>query len=141
MSHLEYKVCPNAPTPNARYSHTVVDGNRIVVCGWMGDEPQTGKIKQPAFTNASTPVDAKAQTEQIMFNILACLEHSGVPNPRIVRRRLYFTDLQRDLRTVDEVWGRYVKDPQPVSTAVQVGALAKPGAVIEIEVEAVGDRH
>lgn len=39
-------------------------------------------------------------------------------------------------REVDAVWAKYFKPPYPVSTCVQVGALAKEGALVELEVEA-----
>lgn len=55
---------------------------------------------------------------------------------RVMRRRLYFIDMKEHLRIVDKIWGDYVDEPHPVSTAIQVGALAKEGALIEIEVTA-----
>ena len=44
--------------------------------------------------------------------------------------------MKEHLRIVDEVWGRYVDEPHPVSTAIGVTDLAKEGALIEIEVAA-----
>jgi len=33
-----------APKPNGNYSHVIRQGNTLHVAGWMGDDPETGKI-------------------------------------------------------------------------------------------------
>jgi len=33
-----------APKPNGNYSHVIRQGNILHVAGWMGDDPETGKI-------------------------------------------------------------------------------------------------
>lgn len=71
-----------------------------------------------------------------MRNIARCLESAGTDLSKVVRRRLYFVDIAAHMGIVDEVWGRFVGEPHPASTAIQVGALAKEGALIEIEVTA-----
>ena len=42
----------------------------------------------------------------------------------------------KEFRQVDVVWGRWFEEPFPVSTCVQIGALAKEGALVELEVVA-----
>lgn len=71
-----------------------------------------------------------------MRNIKACLEATGSNTSKVVRRRMYFMDIKRDIKTVVDVWNRYVPRPYPVTTAVQISGLVKVGALIEIEVEA-----
>lgn len=39
-------------------------------------------------------------------------------------------------RIVDRVWAENFKEPFPVSTCIQVGGLAKEGALVELEVDA-----
>ena len=39
-------------------------------------------------------------------------------------------------RQVDAVWAEWFEEPFPVSTCVQVGGLAKEGALVELEVSA-----
>ena len=34
----------NAPKPNGNYSHVIRQGNILHVAGWMGDDPESGKI-------------------------------------------------------------------------------------------------
>ena len=71
-----------------------------------------------------------------MRNISAVLASQGSDLSKVTRRRIYLVDMA-DLRVVDRVWGEWVGAPQPVSTCVGVTALAKEGAVVEVEVEAV----
>lgn len=58
----------------------------------------------------------------------------GTDLSKVLRRRLYLINMKEDLKTVDRIWSEFVDHPYPVSTAIQVGALAKEGALIEIEV-------
>jgi 2-iminobutanoate/2-iminopropanoate deaminase len=80
------------------------------------------------------------------------LEAAGSDLGKVVRRRIYIIDM-KEFRKVDEVWGKWFEEPYPVSTCVQVsgclecfyvgwliglqiGALAKEGALVELEVVA-----
>ncbi|ETN39854.1 uncharacterized protein HMPREF1541_06080 [Cyphellophora europaea CBS 101466] len=119
----------HVPRPNANYSHVIRAPNHtLYLCGWMGDEPGTGKILHKT--------SAQGQMQQIMRNISACLAAEGSGLEKIVRRRVYLLDMA-DLKVVDRVWGEWVQAPFPVSTAVGVTGLAKEGARVEVEVEAV----
>ncbi|KAK4543754.1 hypothetical protein LTR36_004787 [Oleoguttula mirabilis] len=113
-----------APKPNGNYSHVIRAGGLLHVCGWMGDVPETGDIIEGGV---------EAQTEQAMKNIGACLAAAGSSLDKIVRRRIYTMDMAY-LPTIQEVTKRYLSEPWPVSTAVQISGLAKKGALVEIEV-------
>ncbi|KAK8206881.1 hypothetical protein M8818_004716 [Zalaria obscura] len=115
-----------APRPNGNYSHVIRQGDTLHVAGWMGDDPETGKIVEGGI---------EAQTERAILNIKACLEAAGSSLDKVVRRRIYIIEMGQ-FRTVDEVWGRWFEEPWPVSTCVQIGALAKEGALVELEVVA-----
>ena len=54
---------------------------------------------------------------------------------KVVRRRIYMIDIKQ-FREVDAIWAKHFEEPYPVSTCVQIGALAKERAVVELEVEA-----
>ena len=54
---------------------------------------------------------------------------------KVVRRRIYIIDM-KEFRKVDKIWGEWFEEPWPVSTCVQIGGLAKEGAVVELEVVA-----
>ena len=117
---------PNAPKPNGNYSHAVRSSQSTLhVCGFMGDDPTTGKVSG----------DIAEQTERAILNIKAVLEASGSSLDKVVRRRIYIVDMTQ-FRVVDKIWGQYFKEPFPVSTCVGVTALAKEGALVELEVVA-----
>ncbi|GAB7341276.1 hypothetical protein MBLNU457_7550t1 [Dothideomycetes sp. NU457] len=109
-----------APKPNGNYSHVIRQGNILHVAGWMGDDPETGKIVAGGI---------EAQTERSIQNIKACLEAAGSNLDKVVRRRIYIIDIKQ-FRQVDEIWGKWFEEPYPV------GALAKEGALVELEVVA-----
>ncbi|KAF7845807.1 hypothetical protein BT93_L0563 [Corymbia citriodora subsp. variegata] len=115
-----------APKPNGNYSHVIRSGNILHVAGWMGDDPKTGKIVEGGI---------EAQTEQSIKNIRACLEAAGSSLDKVLQRRIYIIDMKQ-FRAVDAVWAKWFKEPYPVSTCVQISALAKEGALVELEVVA-----
>ncbi|KAI1615671.1 Endoribonuclease L-PSP/chorismate mutase-like protein [Exophiala viscosa] len=118
---------PKAPKPNGNYSHVVKAKNGMVyLAGWMGDDPETGKIVSGGIA---------AQTERAILNIQACLEACGLTLDNILTRRVYIIPMQ-EYRDVMAVWDRYFESPYPVSTLIGVTSLAKEGALVEIEVVA-----
>jgi len=44
MSTRQAIDAPAAPKPNGNYSHVVRSGDKLYLCGWMGDDPKTGEI-------------------------------------------------------------------------------------------------
>ena len=121
----------NAPKPNGNYSHVIRQGNILHVAGWMGDDPETGKIvsggieAQTVMHSPScrlriykTDTDKTLQ-ERSVQNIKACLEAAGSSLDKVVRRRIYIIDMKQ-FRQVDEIWGRWFEEPYPVSTCIQV---------------------
>ncbi|GAB7333758.1 hypothetical protein MBLNU13_g05285t2 [Cladosporium sp. NU13] len=119
---------PSAPAPNGNYSHAILQQSSATlhIAGWMGDDPETGKIVEGGIG---------AQTHQAMRNIQSCLQAANSSLDKIVRRRIYIIDIKH-FREVDAIWAEWIGPPYPVSTRVQVGALAKEGALVEIEVVA-----
>ncbi|KAK6384799.1 hypothetical protein LTS17_002362 [Exophiala oligosperma] len=118
---------PNAPKPNGKYSHVVKSKSGMVyLAGWMGDDPETGKIVSGGI---------EAQTERVILNIRACLEACGLTFDNIISRRIYIIPMQ-DYKKVLGVWDKYFEEPYPVSTLIGVTSLAKEDALVEIEVVA-----
>lgn len=81
------------------------------------------------------PGDAYAQTRAAFGIALDALAVVGVAPLQVVRTRMYVTDITTQAevgRAHAELFGA---DP-PVSTMVQVGALADPAHLVEVEVEA-----
>ena len=96
----------------------------------MGDDPVTSRIVEGGIG---------AQTERAILNIKAVLEAAGSSLDKVVRRRIYIIDMSQ-FRIVDDIWGRYFEWPYPVSTCVGVTALAKEGALVELEVVATDSK-
>jgi len=90
----------------------------------MGDDPETGDI---------VPGGIEAQAERAILNIKACVEAAGSSLDKVMTRRIYMIEM-KDFRKVVAVWDRYFEEPYPVSTCIGVTALAKEGALVELEV-------
>jgi len=124
-----------APKPNGNYSHVIRQGNILHVAGWMGDDPETGKIV-PGGIEAQTVTQIllgrpsihrtsihDMSQERSIKNIKVCLEAAGSSLDKVVRRRIYIIDMKQ-FRQVDEIWGKWFEEPFPVSTCVQVCSSA-----------------
>lgn len=81
------------------------------------------------------PGDAYAQTRAAFMIALEALEAAGVPRSAVVRTRMYVTDIA-DADAVGRAHVELFGAVRPVATMVQVGALADPGHLVEVEVEA-----
>ncbi len=81
------------------------------------------------------PGDAYAQTLAAFLIALDALQAAGVPRSAVVRTRMYVIDIA-DQEAVGRAHFELFGADRPVATMVQVGALADPGHLIEVEVEA-----
>ncbi|MSY17739.1 MAG: RidA family protein [Actinobacteria bacterium] len=84
--------------------------------------------------------DIKAQTKQVLINLLAALELAGGTIDDIVRMRVYVTPpFSKELfAKIHEVRAEFFnKAHYPASTLVVVYQLAREGAMIEIDADAV----
>ncbi len=80
--------------------------------------------------------DFEAQVRQTFDNLATVLEQAGAPPEAIVKLNVYLTDIGQ-LREYGRLRAELMPGLPPASTAVQVGALALPGMMIEIEAVAV----
>ncbi len=76
--------------------------------------------------------DITAQTEQVMCNIVALLHAAGGDFGHVVRTTVYLADMN-DFAAVNTVYGRFVVDPPPARSTVQVSRLPRD-ARVEIDV-------
>ena len=76
--------------------------------------------------------DITAQTEQVMCNIVALLRAAGGDFGHVVRTTVYLADMN-DFAAVNTVYGRFVVDPPPARSTVQVSRLPRD-ARVEIDV-------
>ncbi|GAA1689848.1 RidA family protein [Kribbella yunnanensis] len=128
MSTLEYPR-PEGVAPGNGYSHVVTGPGQWVAIA--------GQVAFDADGNLVGEGDAEAQTRQVFANLDAALKAAGATWANVVKLNYYLTDMAGlpALRTVRD---EYVDTANPpASTAVQVVALFRPEALIEIEAYAV----
>jgi 2-iminobutanoate/2-iminopropanoate deaminase len=80
--------------------------------------------------------DVVAQTEQVMKNVQVALEAGGASFDDVTKITMYMVDV-RDYPKVAEVRRRYLREPFPASTLIEVQALMYPELLVEIEAVAV----
>jgi enamine deaminase RidA (YjgF/YER057c/UK114 family) len=80
--------------------------------------------------------DFAAQVRQTFANIRTVLEHAGASLDAVVKLNVYLTDIGQ-LREYGRIRAEVMPGPPPAGTAVQVGALAVPGMMIEVDAVAV----
>ena len=80
--------------------------------------------------------DFAAQAHQTFENILTVLDEAGASPDSIVKLNVYLTDIA-NLREYGRIRAEFMSGPAPAGTAVQVGALAIPQMLLEVEAVAV----
>jgi 2-iminobutanoate/2-iminopropanoate deaminase len=115
-----------APKAIGPYSPALVVGNLLFLSGQIPIEPSTGQIVEGDIT---------AQTEQVMRNISALLTEAGVDFQHVARTTVFLTDMN-EFAAMNAVYSRFVVDPPPARSTVQVARLPRDVRV-EIDVIAV----
>lgn len=116
----------NAPAAIGPYSQAVVAGNFLFTAGQIPIDPATGQI---------VPGDVTAQTERVLRNLAAVLEHAGASWSDVVKTTVYLQDMA-DFPRVNEVYGRVMGEARPARSTVQVAGLPR-GVLVEIDAVAV----
>lgn len=80
--------------------------------------------------------DLPAQTRQVFANLETALRAAGATFDDVVKTNYYMLDASQ-VQVVRDVRARYFTREFPASTLVEVGRLANPDFLIEIEVVAV----
>ena len=119
---------PNAAKPIGPYSPAIRAGNLLFLSGQVGFDPSTGALVDG---------DISAQTDQVMRNITALLKAAGTDFAHVVRTTVFLADMG-EFAKMNEVYARYVVDPPPARSTVQVARLPRD-ARVEIDVIAVID--
>ncbi len=111
------------------YTHVVepMPGRIVFISGQLGLDTE----------NKIVGSDFRAQAERTFVNLKNALAAVGADFTHVVKLNNYFTDISH-LGVFREVRDRYVDTAAPpASTAVAISALARPGALIEVEAIAV----
>lgn len=119
---IETQYAPKATGP---FSQAIVDGNLIFTSGQICLTPE-GKLLEGTI---------EQQIHQIMKNLKAVLEASGVTFANVVKTTIFVTDMSI-YPQVNEVYGSYMTDPYPARETICVKELPL-GAKIEIGMIAV----
>ena len=119
---------PDAAKPIGPYSPAIRAGNLLFLSGQVGFDPSTGALVDG---------DISAQTDQVMRNIGALLKAAGTDFAHVVRTTVFLADMG-EFAQMNQVYARYVVDPPPARSTVQVARLPRD-ARVEIDVIAVLD--
>ena len=117
---------PEAIAKPGGYSHVVEitgPGRIVYVAGQLGLKPD-GKIAG----------DFRAQTVQAFENLKAALAAVGATFNDVVKLNNYLVDITPNIAIYREVRDKYVNTAKPpASTTIGVPALARDGALFEVE--------
>jgi len=111
-----------APKAIGPYSQAFEHGGFVFLSGQIGLDPGSGTLVSGGTA---------AETEQVLKNLTAVLAAAGLGFEHVVRTTIYLVDLA-DFTAVNEIYGRYVREPYPARATVGVAALPR-GARVEID--------
>lgn len=118
----------SAPAAIGPYSQAIkVACSSLVFCS--GQIPLNPETMEVVGNNAAE------QCEQVMKNIAAVLSAAGLGFDDVIKTTIFLNDMA-DFAAVNEVYGRYFQDKQPVRSTIQVERLPLD-AMLEIEVIAI----
>ncbi len=86
--------------------------------------------------NEAVTDDIEKQTELIFQSIEKILKSAGASMKDVVKAQIFLTDIN-DFSKVSAIRDKWFLESKPVSTLLEVNALTRKGAKIEIEVTAV----
>lgn len=105
---------------------------RVVLAGGWAYTAGTTATGPDGVLHAGDPY---AQTIAAFTIALEALREAGVPAASVVRTRMYVVDIDHQDR-IGAAHAELFSGIRPVATMVQVGALADPDHLVEVEVEA-----
>ena len=119
---MEVITTDNAPAAIGPYSQAVKAGDFLFCSGQIGIDPHTKKL---AGDNIST------QTEQVLKNLRAVLNASGLDLEDIVKTTVFLKNMD-DFPVVNDIYGKEFGSHKPARSTVGVARLPLNG-LIEIE--------
>ncbi len=116
----------DAPAAIGPYSQAIAADGLLFCSGQLGLDPATGNLLE----------GVEAQAERVMLNLRAVLDAAGATFEDVLKTTIFLADIN-DFAVVNAVYGRFMPDPPPARSTVQVAALPKGGRV---EIEAIARR-
>ena len=117
---------PGAPAAIGPYSQAIRSADLVFCSGQLGLDPATGELVEG---------DTAAQAERALRNLGSVLDAAGCSFGDVAKVTVFLTDLA-DFAPMNAVYQRFMGDPPPARSTVEVAALPK-GARVEIEAIAV----
>lgn len=114
----------DAPGAIGPYSPALRAGNVLFISGQIPIDPATGAL---------TGGDITAQTERVMRNIGALLTAAGLGFEHVVRTTVFLADLG-EFAAMNDCYARFVTDPPPARSTVQVARLPRD---VKVEIDAI----
>ncbi|HEU4919973.1 MAG TPA: RidA family protein [Candidatus Limnocylindrales bacterium] len=115
-----------APAAIGPYSQAVRSGDMVFCSGQLGMDPATGELVE----------GIEAQADRALRNLRSVLDAAGLGFDDVVKTTIFLADMN-DFATVNAIYARFMPDPPPARSTVQVAALPKGGLV---EIEAIARR-
>ena len=112
----------NAPAAIGPYSQAIETDGYIFTSGQIPINPATGEVEGKTI---------EEQTEQVMHNIGALLEASGLTFANVVKTTCFLADLN-DFAAFNAVYAKYFPNEAPARSCFAVAGLPK-GAKLEVE--------
>jgi len=86
--------------------------------------------------NEAITDDIEEQTELVFQSIESILKPAGASMKDVVKAQIFLTDIN-DFSKVSAIRDKWFAESKPVSTLLEVNAMTRKGAKIEIEVTAI----
>lgn len=112
----------NAPAAIGPYSQAIETDGYVFTSGQIPINPATGEVEGKTI---------EEQTEQVMHNIGALLEASGLMFANVVKTTCFLADLN-DFAAFNAVYAKYFPNEAPARSCFAVAGLPK-GAKLEVE--------
>lgn len=120
-----------APAPVGPYPHARRHGNLLFLSG-LGPRPPGGGEIPGVVIGADGEVadyDITAQTHAVFDNVRLVLEDAGAAWPDLLDITVFLTDIKRDFKTFNLIYGEYFDTNGPCRTTVEVNRLPTPIAI------------
>lgn len=112
----------NAPAAIGPYSQAIETDGYVFTSGQIPINPATGEVEGKTI---------EEQTEQVMHNIGALLEASGLTFANVVKTTCFLADLN-EFAAFNAVYAKYFPNEAPARSCFAVAGLPK-GAKLEVE--------
>lgn len=119
-------VTDQAPKAVGPYAQAVRYGDTVFCSGQLGLDPATGKLVGSGV---------EAQTRQVLVNLKAVLQATGLRLDHVVKTTIYVIDM-KDYAKVNQIYAEAFGTHTPARATVQVAGLPMDG-LVEIDCIAV----